>query len=212
MKCPHCNQQTAQLEFCDKCGKVLPVPADQDFYTVLGYPARILQIDEADLEKRLFELNRKFHPDRFAGKSAQEIQFSHDRSSAVNNAYRTLKNPVSRAKYIVESTLGSIEEKSAKVPIDMAERFFEIQDLLETIRESNGNPPADAVREVREAEKELKEKVKSLEADLQKQFTAYDAKPDRKIVEQMKEILSERSYIKSFLRQLDGVMNPDDVI
>ncbi len=62
------------------------------------------------------------------------MQFSHDWSSAVNNAYRTLKNPVSRAKYLVEKEFGSIEEKIGKVPVDMAEAFFEIQDVMDTIR------------------------------------------------------------------------------
>jgi molecular chaperone HscB len=205
MYCPHCKTETAG-EFCTACGKILPVVADRSPYEVLGYDSPKLIVDTADLEERLFRLSKKFHPDRFAGKSAEEIQLSHDHSSAINNAYRTLKNPLTRAKYAVERELGSIEEKSASVPMDMADLFFEVQDHLDAIREGNGNPPQEALKAVSVAESELREKVKQLEKELLQKFIQYDADPDRKIIEEMKEILSHRSYIQSFLRQVDTVL------
>jgi molecular chaperone HscB len=210
LECPHCHQQVAAGEFCSKCGKILPVPETESPYKILGFSRETLVLDLADLEKRFFELSKKFHPDRFASKSQQEIQVSHDRSSSINNAYRTLKNPISRAKYFVEKELGSIEEKSAHVPPDMAEFFFEVQDVLETIRDSSENPPEDAVKEVHKAEAELMAKVADLEKDLQSRFFDYDNSPDKKKLENIKEILTERSYIKSFLRQIDSVMKGDE--
>jgi molecular chaperone HscB len=205
MICPHCKTE-ATGEFCSSCRKILPVVSDRSPYEVLGYDSPKMILDPADLEERLFRLSKKFHPDRFAGKSAEEIQLSHDHSSAVNNAYRTLKNPLTRAKYAVERELGSIEEKSASVPMDMADLFFEAQDHLDAIREANGNPPQEALKAVDSAESELREKVKELEKELQQKFIDYDQKPDRIIIEQMKEILSHRSYIQSFLRQVDNVL------
>jgi len=205
MKCPHCNQSVQTEEFCPHCGKILPPPTDESYYKVLGYDREFLRVDPDDLEKRLFSLSKKFHPDRFASKSAIEIQLSHDRSSAVNNAYRTLKDPITRAKYMVERQLGSIEEKSATVPMEMADMFFEVQDALDVIRESDGNPPQDAMNQVKTAERELNEKVETLESNLETKFAAYDRNPSKQILEQIKEILSERSYIKSFLRQMDSV-------
>ena len=207
MNCPHCKQETQDGEFCRLCSRILPVHGGDDYFVVLGYPKRVLIMDGTDLERRFLALNRKFHPDRFAGKTPLEIQLSHDWSSAVNNAYRVLKNPITRAKYVVEQDLGSVEEKSSKVPPDMSDLFFEVHDVLDTIRDSHGNPAEAAVREVRNAEKDLRAKVKSLEADLQQRFSEYDAQPEKAIIEQMKEILSERSYIVSFLRQIDSVLN-----
>jgi len=201
--CPHCGQESAPAEFCSHCGRILPEPESQSYYEVLGYDREILTLDPGDLERRLFALSKKFHPDRFATRTPQEMQISQDRSSAINNAYRILKDPGTRAKYIVEKELGSIEEKSAKVPAEMADLFFEIHDILDTIRESEGVPPESAVREVQDAQRDLIAKVRELEADLQNHFLIYDQSHDRQIVERMKEILSERSYIKSFLRQID---------
>ncbi len=208
--CPHCGRESIPADFCSECGRILPVSEAQSHYQVLGYDQETLSVDLSDLEKRLFTLSKKFHPDRFASRSSLEQQFSHDRSSAINNAYRILKDPITRAKYIVEKELGSIEEKSAKVPIEMADFFFEIDDILDTIRECDGKPDASAVQEVQNAERDLNAKGKGLEADLQQQFAKYDQSHDRQIVEKMKEILSERSYIKSFLRQIDSTLNGEE--
>jgi molecular chaperone HscB len=205
MKCPHCNNETTSQEFCSECGRILP-PAERNYFDVFGLPVDRLVIDMPQLEKKFLELSRKYHPDRFASKSPVENQIAHEYSSAVNNAYRTLKEPVSRAKYVVERQLGSIEEKSAHVPPDMAEFFFEIHDVLDTIRESNGNAPGSALKEVQKAEHDLREKVQQLESDLQEQFVTYDSAPDKKNLEKIKEILSERSYIRSFLRQIDNTL------
>lgn len=210
IQCPHCAEEVRAVEFCPRCGRILPVPESESYFEVLGYDRESPVINLADLEKRFFELSKKFHPDRFASKSALESQISHDRSSAINNAYRALKDPITRAKYFVEKELGSIEEKSASVPPDMADLFFEIQDVLDTIRESDGHPAENAVKEVQRAEAELIQKVSDLEKRLESMFSGYDASPDRKKIEEIKQILSERSYIKSFLRQVDSVMKGDE--
>jgi molecular chaperone HscB len=210
MNCPHCNQTiTSKVEFCPHCKKILPAATDRSPYQVLGYDSERMTVDLQDLESRLFQLSKKFHPDRFAGGTAQEIQYSHDHSSAINNAYRILKSPISRAKYVVERELGSIEEKSASVPADMADLFFETHDYLDEIRDSNGNAPDRAIRAVQEAEAGFREKVHQLEQDLQQKLSLYDAKPGQKVIEEMKEILSHRSYIQSFLRQIDNILGRD---
>ena len=210
MNCPHCNQTiTLAAEFCPHCKKILPAAPDRSPFQALGYETERMNLDLQDLEKRLFQLSKKFHPDRFAGGTPQEIQYSHDHSSAINNAYRLLKNPVSRAKYLVERELGSIEEKSASVPADMADLFFEVHDHLDMIREANGNPPEDSVRAVNEAETGFREKVRLLEQDLEHKLNQHDDAPQKKVVEELKEILSHRSYIQSFLRQIDNILGRD---
>jgi hypothetical protein len=59
---------------------------------------------------------------------------------------------------------------------------------------------------VQKAEQDLREKVRKLEANLQENFVLYDSAPEKKNLEKIKEILSERSYIKSFLRQIDNTL------
>lgn len=210
MICPNCSENVSDVDFCSKCNHILPPAPERSHYEVLGYDREFLLVDQVDLEKRFFDLSKIFHPDRFASKSSQEVQFSHEHSSAVNNAYRTLKNPISRAKYFVEKRFGSTEEKSAKVPMDMADLFFEVQDVLDTIRESNGAPPEAAVQQVRDAESMLRTKIVDLDRQLDAKFSEYDAAPQDRVLENMQDILSERSYIRSFLRQMDRVLNREE--
>ncbi|HSE39174.1 MAG TPA: Fe-S protein assembly co-chaperone HscB [Acidobacteriota bacterium] len=211
MICPHCQNEIPVAENCPQCGRILP-SSERSHFQVFGLLEDRLVIDESQLEKRFFELSRKYHPDRFASKSPLENEIAHDYSAALNNAYRTLKDPVSRAKYVVERKLGSLEEKSAHVPPDMAEFFFEIHDALDMIRDSNDNPPASALKEVENAEKQLNDKVQELENDLESQFAKYDASGDQKELEKVREILHERSYIRSFLRQIDQIVRGGEPI
>jgi molecular chaperone HscB len=211
MICPHCKDEISSAENCPQCGRILS-PTERSHFQVFGLPEDQLSLDEGALEKRFLELSRKYHPDRFASKSPLEIEIAHEYSSALNNAFRTLKDPISRAKYVVEHKLGSFEEKSAQVPADMAEFFFEIHDVLDTIRDSDGNPPESALKEVESAEKQLSEKVQELEEALQSHFANYDQSADQKELEKIKQILHERSYIRSFLRQIDHIVHGGEPI
>ena len=210
MTCPHCKSDINTAEFCAKCSGILPMTERPSPYAMLGFERESLNVDRVELDRRFFELSRRFHPDRFASKTPLEIGLAHEWSSAVNNAYRTLKDPILRAKYWVERRLGSIEEKSASVPPEMAELFFEVQDQLETIRDSDGSASAATVQQVRKAETDFRHEVTKLEKQLQNLFDEYDLQPDESKIVRMKEILSERSYIKSFLRQIDEILNRED--
>ncbi len=54
------------------------------------------------LQKRYYELSRELHPDRFMRKPEAERQKALDLSSTLNDAYRTLKDPLKRAHYVLE--------------------------------------------------------------------------------------------------------------
>ena len=62
-------------------------------------------IDAENLEQTYRALAARFHPDKFASASAFEQKQAVMMSSAINDAYRTLKNPIDRAAYLLK-TLG----------------------------------------------------------------------------------------------------------
>jgi molecular chaperone HscB len=82
--------------FCSACGKVQP-PVPVDYFTFFGLP-RKLDIDSGQLEKEFYALNRKLHPDVYASAPEQERTWSLEQSSLLNDAYRTLKDPIRRTK------------------------------------------------------------------------------------------------------------------
>jgi molecular chaperone HscB len=59
-------------------------------------------VDTAELDRRYFALQRQLHPDRFASRSARERAVSQSQAVALNEAYEILKDPLSRAEYMLK--------------------------------------------------------------------------------------------------------------
>ena len=107
--CWSCGDQLAS-HFCTHCGKVQP-PKPVDYFTFFGLPQR-LQIDPAKLERAFYELSRKIHPDVYAQATPQEREWSLEQSSRLNDAYRTLKDPIMRTEYALGLAGIELEEQS----------------------------------------------------------------------------------------------------
>ncbi|HUN52644.1 MAG TPA: Fe-S protein assembly co-chaperone HscB [Candidatus Sulfotelmatobacter sp.] len=91
---------SARAPFCHACGAIQP-PRALDHFSRLNLPVRF-DLDPADIEKQYFGLQRYFHPDRFAAKSAKERALSLQHATNLNRAYETLKQPLGRAEYLLE--------------------------------------------------------------------------------------------------------------
>jgi molecular chaperone HscB len=99
--CWSCRGPVAGIAlFCHGCGAVQP-PGQRDHFARLGLP-RGFEIDDGELDRRYFALQRNLHPDRFARRPARERAIAESQSASVNQAYETLKDPLSRAGYLLE--------------------------------------------------------------------------------------------------------------
>ncbi len=89
---------------CPACGKVQPPPPPRgvlDKFAVLGL-GRAYELDERALEESFRALSRKLHPDRFARATPRERRFSLEQTTILNDAYRTLRDPVRRAEHLLQ--------------------------------------------------------------------------------------------------------------
>jgi molecular chaperone HscB len=77
-----------------------PAP-DKNYFDLFGLPAGF-DIDAADLSARYRTLARESHPDRFAGGSDAERRLAMQMTTMLNEAFRVLKEPISRARYLLE--------------------------------------------------------------------------------------------------------------
>ena len=75
--------------------------AVEDHFTLLGLPRRF-SLDPAELESAWKRVALAVHPDRFATRSAAEKRVAMQWSSQANEAYRILREPLSRARYLCE--------------------------------------------------------------------------------------------------------------
>src|SRR5260370_34317108 len=145
--CWSCGTMRA-VHFCEACGKVQP-PVPVDYFTFFGLP-RKLNLNVAALEKDFYELSRKVHPDLNARAGIQEQEWSLQQSSLLNDAYRTLKDPIKRTQYLLKLEGVELEEQSKSatekarstgevkkqiVPPDLLEEVFELNIQLEELRQ-----------------------------------------------------------------------------
>src|SRR5579884_3327107 len=106
----------------------------RDYYDFFGLD-RKLTLDEEELRKRFYDLSRQWHPDRFSRKSAEEQSQALEATSILNDGYRTLRDPVKRAEYLLaEEGFPIGEQRSKDVPADLLEEVFELNMSLEELK------------------------------------------------------------------------------
>ncbi len=128
--------------FCHTCGAVQP-PGQVDHFARLGI-ARGFEIDGADLDRRYFGFQRNLHPDRFARRSAKERAIAESQSASLNQAYETLKEPLTRAAYLLE--LAGIRSAAAHAAtVDDEELLTEAMENREALMEAESLPAVDAL-------------------------------------------------------------------
>src|SRR6266545_1523834 len=89
------------VHFCPQCSKLLTLGRHGDYFAFLGLP-RKLNPDPAALEERFRTLSRQFHPDYFYNAPPAGRRASLERSSYLNDAYRTLRSTVARIEYLLK--------------------------------------------------------------------------------------------------------------
>src|SRR5881628_3030854 len=187
--------------------KVQPLSKDIDYFTCLGLP-RKLNIDTVSLETKFYELSRAFHPDFYVGKSEMERAVSLANSAILNQAYRTLKDPIQRVEYLLRLEAGAAKDIPGKAPADLFETILEIQEHLEEFHaaksEGNAASAARAGDLLRNARKTLEAKRAALESRLAELFQIWDRLVEKKTqahaypaekeqtLKEMRDLLSQR--------------------
>jgi molecular chaperone HscB len=134
----------ANAALCPACNKVQPPPAAgtaRDKFAFLGFdPA--FDVDLPLLEERFRALSRKLHPDRFARASSQERRFSLEQTTLLNDAYKTLRDPVRRAEHLLQ--LRGVTGEPVMAPEFLEETLEDREKLLEA--KMSGAPLDELVR------------------------------------------------------------------
>lgn len=89
-------------------------------------------LDPESLERRYREIQSQVHPDRFAHAGDAERRASLQWTTRVNEAYRTLKDPVQRAKHILE--LHGVDvafETNTQMPAEFLMQQLDLREELE---------------------------------------------------------------------------------
>jgi molecular chaperone HscB len=175
-----------------------------DYYAVLGIP-RGLNLSVDDVQVRYYELSRQLHPDRFMQKPEAERARALDMSSALNDAYRTLKDPVKRAQYLLSLEGFDIgEQRSKDVPPELLEEVFELNMALEEMRGGDDS----ARPQLEQAEKNFAGMLAASDQELAGLFSQYDAGPSRGVLGEIRNVLNRRKYIQNLVSEVEKTLIP----
>lgn len=171
------------------------------FYEALGL-APALTIDLEDLKKRFYDRSRQWHPDRFSRASAAEQQQALDMTAILNDAFRTLREPITRAEYFLrERGL----ELSKDTPPELLEEVFELNMALEELREGDESARGQLI----EARAKFGGILTEVEVELNTLFTRYDATPTPATLDQIRGTLNRRRYIANLVRDVEKELHVD---
>jgi molecular chaperone HscB len=209
VECLSCGRRQEPQLICADCGT--PLSASLDCFAALGLPKK-LSIDLAALERIYHELSRKIHPDRFASRDVAIRDASLRATALLTRSYRTLRDPTARGLYWLELNGEKLAENNKRVPPDLAELVFEVQEQLADMQDAPAN--SELAAGVSKRRGELQETMDETVAELERNFIQWDQsalgqkhQQDHKMLTtELKAILSKIAYLRTLIRDVDRAL------
>ncbi len=199
--------------FCPHCSKIQPPPG-ADYFSVFSLEPR-LNIDLPALEQEFHRLSRKLHPDRFARANEIEREWSLADTALLNDAYRTLKEPLRRTEYLLKLSGAEIGEEHAgkdrrdpsRAPADLLEEVFDLNMQLEEMRlaRAAGETDPELEKSLAEAKKKFDGLLAEVDREMRAHWTAWDegGEAERKTAQgAMVALLDRRRYLNNLVRDV----------
>ena len=181
----------------------------KNFFLFFGLEQK-LRIDLPELQKRFYELSRQWHPDKFSRKAADEQAQALEATAILNDGYRTLKDPVKRAEYLLtEEGFPIGEQRSKDVPPELLEEVFDLNMALEELKSGD----EDARPQLESSGQKFLDLRASVDSELEKLFARYDeseaqSETAKQALHEIRGVLNRRRYIENLIRDVDRALNP----
>jgi len=128
----------------------------RNHFDLLGIPVAF-RLDSPELERRYRELQSRVHPDRFAAGTDTERRLAMQWATRANEAYRTLRDPVDRARYLLQlKGYDTDEESNTSMPPDFLMQQMEWREGVSEARAArDGAALASLRREMDDARRDM---------------------------------------------------------
>ena len=196
-----------------------------DYFSFFNLP-RKLTLDVVALEKQFYVLSRKLHPDRFAAKPVEEQEAALVQSSLLNDAYRTLRQPILRTQYLLtlegveleeqskaatDAARASGEQKKQIVPPELLEEVFELNMQLQEMRAAKqmGEDEPELRRDLMTAKDGFDAKMVETQEELEGLWAVWDAGDEAakaRAKDAMVVLLNKRSYLRNLVRDVNEAL------
>jgi molecular chaperone HscB len=207
--------------FCPNCSKIQP-PIGGNYYSVFSLEPR-LNLDLTALEQEFHRLSRRLHPDRFARATESEKEWSLADTALLNDAYRTLRDPLRRTQYLLKLHGAEIGEEfsgkdrpkndmgASRAPADLLEEVFDLNMQLEEMRMARASGEDDPVlaKSLSDAKAKFEGLQAEVDSDLHAQWTVWDNGDEaaRQTAQKtMVALLDRRRYLSNLVREVSETM------
>jgi molecular chaperone HscB len=186
-----------------------------NFFEVFELPRR-LAIDGDELQRRFYALARRTHPDFHQAAPLAERAAVEERAALVNTAYRTLRDPIARADYLVRLEEGRATKEGGearpKAPPALLAEMFEIQEAL---AEAKAGALDEATRATLVEQRDrLRERSAAEEARLRGDLAErWDQAADAErpgALTALKESLATRAYLRTVITDLAEALGEEE--
>ena len=173
-----------------------------DPFEMLGVERRF-DLDLKVLEKTHRELSRALHPDKFAQSGASERRAVLEKAASVNEAWRTVRDPISRAEALFR--LAGIKVGEDSEPKASPAFLMEVMDEREALAEARA---AKDLVKVRAVGATMAKRAQEVEAKLAAGFAG--TRGDTSAVEKLVPLLGELRFYKRFLDEVSAIEEEND--
>jgi molecular chaperone HscB len=137
---------------------MLMIDFSRNHFQLFGLPERF-RLEPATLDRAYQTLQSEVHPDRYATADATEQRLALQASARANEAYRALKDPVTRAQYLLSlHGVNAVDETDTRLPLDFLERQLERREAASDAAENGDIAGLERVLE------QVHEEARALEA------------------------------------------------
>jgi molecular chaperone HscB len=172
-----------------------------DYFALLGLPVRY-EVDRDALEANYLERSKQVHPDRFVNADAKQRVAALQQSMTLNQAYKTLRKPMSRAEYMLEAAGVNIGANEAVDPA----LLMEVLELREELADAKHAKNTSLLRKLGEQMEDRQDAAFGRVAVL---FAKLEAGRDDALLADIKTELVVLRYINRYLDEIDD--EDDDV-
>lgn len=182
-----------------------------NYFDVFALP-RMLELDRKQLEEKFHQLSRRFHPDFFAQAAEADKRHALRMTALINDAYRTLRDPMRRIDYLL--TLEGVSSEARKLPPQRLADMFDLSEEAAHLKAlaRNGDVPDETGQRLREA---VEARRADFTARLQLAIQQWDAlvaedgrsESKKERLADLASAFSEGAYLDNLERDLDALGN-----
>lgn len=166
----------------------------KNYFELFALPATF-EVDAAELASRYRELQRRFHPDRFAAASESERRLSVQLTAQINAAFQTLRDPVARGRYLLELRgVHTNEESDTRMNPAFLMQQMELREALDAARTAD-NRGARLQELHRQVDGMMESKTDTLRRNL--------ADGRSEAIDAARNLVREMQFLQKLARELD---------